>query len=35
MAQNPYLNAGSVHYDGAACDYFTKYNLWQMDPSGV
>ena len=36
MAQNPYLNlmVQSGYYDGA-CDYFnSKYNLWQMDPSG-
>jgi hypothetical protein len=37
MAQNPYLNVmvQSGYYDGA-CDYFNaKYNLWQMDPSGI
>ncbi len=36
MAQNPYLHlmVQSGYYDGA-CDYFnSKYNLWQMDPSG-
>ena len=36
MAQNPYLNVmvQSGYYDGA-CDYFnSKYNMWQMDPSG-
>ena len=36
MAQNPYMHlmVQSGYYDGA-CDYFnSKYNLWQMDPSG-
>ncbi|WP_166924531.1 S10 family peptidase [Flavobacterium poyangense] len=36
MAQNPYLHimVQSGYYDGA-CDYFnSKYNLWQLDPSG-
>ncbi|OXB19039.1 carboxypeptidase [Flavobacterium tructae] len=36
MAQNPYLHVmvQSGYYDGA-CDYFnSKYDLWQMDPSG-
>lgn len=36
MAQNPYLHVmvQSGYYDGA-CDYFnSKYNMWQMDPSG-
>jgi carboxypeptidase C (cathepsin A) len=36
MAQNPYLHVmvQAGYYDGA-CDYFnSKYNLWQMDPSG-
>jgi carboxypeptidase C (cathepsin A) len=36
MAQNPYLHVmvQSGYYDGAT-DYFnSKYNLWQMDPSG-
>lgn len=36
MAQNPYLNilVQSGYYDGGT-DYFnSKYNLWQMDPSG-
>lgn len=37
MSQNPYLHVmvQSGYYDGA-CDYFNaKYNMWQMDPSGV
>lgn len=37
IAQNPFLHllVQSGYYDGA-CDYFNaKYNLWQMDPSGV
>jgi carboxypeptidase C (cathepsin A) len=37
MSQNPFLNimVQSGYYDGA-CDYFNaKYNLWQMDPSGI
>jgi carboxypeptidase C (cathepsin A) len=37
MAQNPYLKVltQSGYYDGA-CDYFNaKYNMWQMDPSGL
>lgn len=36
MAQNPYLNilVQAGYYDGGT-DYFnSKYNLWQMDPSG-
>ena len=36
MAMNPYLNimVQAGYYDGAT-DYFnSKYNLWQMDPSG-
>ena len=36
MAQNPFMHlmVQSGYYDGA-CDYFnSKYNLWQMDPSG-
>lgn len=36
MAANPYLKVltQSGYYDGA-CDYFnSKYNVWQMDPSG-
>ena len=36
MAQNPYLHlmVQSGYFDGAT-DYFnSKYNLWQMDPSG-
>ncbi len=36
MAQNPYLHVmvQSGYYDGAT-DYFnSKYNLWQLDPSG-
>lgn len=36
MAQNPYLHVmvQAGYYDGAT-DYFnSKYNLWQMDPSG-
>ncbi|MBC9797116.1 S10 family peptidase [Sinomicrobium weinanense] len=36
MAQNPYLKVmvQSGYYDGGT-DYFnSKYNLWQMDPSG-
>lgn len=36
MAENPYLNVmvQSGYYDGAT-DYFnSKFNLWQMDPSG-
>ncbi len=36
MAQNPYLHVlvQAGYYDGA-CDYFnSKYNMWQMDPSG-
>lgn len=37
MSQNPYLHVmvQSGYYDGA-CDYFNaKYNMWQMDPSGI
>ncbi|HPZ89605.1 MAG TPA: carboxypeptidase, partial [Flavihumibacter sp.] len=37
MAMNPYLHlmVQSGYYDGA-CDYFNaKYNMYQMDPSGV
>jgi carboxypeptidase C (cathepsin A) len=37
MAMNPYMKVmtQSGYYDGA-CDYFNaKYNMWQMDPSGV
>lgn len=36
MAQNPYLNVlvQAGYYDGGT-DYFnSKYNMWQMDPSG-
>ncbi len=36
MAANPYLKVltQSGYYDGA-CDYFnSKYNMWQVDPSG-
>ena len=36
MAQNPYLHVmvQAGYYDGAT-DYFnSKYNMWQMDPSG-
>ncbi|MES2795750.1 MAG: carboxypeptidase [Bacteroidota bacterium] len=37
MSQNPYLHVmvQSGYFDGA-CDYFNaKYNMWQMDPSGI
>lgn len=37
MAQNPYLHVmtQSGYFDGATTYFNAKYNMWQLDPSGV